>query len=399
MVTSATLAHSVRRQSVFGLILLLLLTGTAYSQSKLAPRLHDSFGQISSEDVMARLDFFAIELQKQPYAVGHIVAHGPEGETGGTGRHILNISKEYLINTRGIEPRQIEITYGGRFRDPSDVFTELWIVPAGANPPKIRRYAKELKPISGKFASGGGWDGSIEEFGYPGDVTLAALADRLRLQKESVAYLVGYSHPDAPPGAWRRVAKEKMARLTQSGIGGGRIKILFGGSRTIVEDDDGHHEIDENQVIVDYWILPSDSPAPVREGKPEKTPKTAVHIGSYEKWILSDPERARLAFEGFADPLKADKLLRVCLIVYEALPNDDPSPPFPGEPPDVDRHKLVEDWKKRLQEKFGIDENRIIILKAGAREMDLAVVDVWVVPIGAPLPDPHPNASENEVEP
>lgn len=374
-------------------ISLLLFQGDpARSQIKLAPRLYDSYGRINTEDVMARLDFFAIELQKHPHAVGHIVAHGPEGETGGTGRHILAISKEYLVNTRGLEASQIETIYAGRYKNPDEVFTQLWIVPAGANPPNIKRYSKELKHLTGKFASGGGWDGSVEEFGYPGDVTLAALADRLRNQKESVAFLIAYSHPDAAPGAWRRVAKEKVARLTQSGINSERIKILFGGSRKIVEDDHAQH------VTLDYWILPSDARPPAREGRREKTPKTAVQIGSYEKWGLSDPERERLAFEGFADLLKADERLRVCLIVYAELPNDDPSPPLPGEPPDIDRNKLVQKWKKDLQEKFGIDENRIIILKAGAREIDATMVDVWVVPIGAPLPDPHPAETETPEE-
>ena len=54
----------------------------------------------------------------------------------------------------------------------------------------------------------------------------------------------------------------------------------------------------------------------------------------------------------------------------------------------------MQKWKKDLQEKLGIDENRIIILKAGAQDIDLTVVDVWVVPIGAPLPDPHPAETE-----
>ena len=368
-------------------LLLPFLTGAAPGQIKLAPRLTESYGQINAEDMMARLDFFAIELQKHPHAVAHIVAYGPEGEIGGTGRHILSITKDYLVNSRGIDPTQIEISYGGRYKDPSDVFTELWLVPAGAGPPKIKRYSSELKLKSGKFASGAGWDGPVDGHGYPGDVKIAAFADHLRNEKESVGYIVGYNHPEAAPGAWRRVAKEKATRLEQGGIKSERIKIVFGGSRK--------QEADLPQYVeLEYWILPSNAAPPVRTDRRETTPKEAMQIGSYSKWELGHSEHERTVFEGFAEVLKADVQLRVCLIVYAELPEDDPSPPLPGEPPDIDPNKLVQQWKKELQEKFGIDENRIIILNAGARESEFTIVDVWVVPIGAPLPDPHPPETE-----
>jgi hypothetical protein len=140
------------RQSVWGILLLFpFLVAVATAQTKTEARLQQSYGAINSEDVMARLDYFAIELQKQPHAVGYIVSYGPEGEGSGTGTHVLNLSKDYLVNTRGLEPNQVETIYAGRFKDPMDLLTELWIVPMGAMPPQPQRYTSKLKHVSGKF--------------------------------------------------------------------------------------------------------------------------------------------------------------------------------------------------------------------------------------------------------
>jgi hypothetical protein len=56
---------------------------------------------------------------------------------------------------------------------------------------------------------------------------------------------------------------------------------------------------------------------------------------------------------------------------------------------------LVEKWRSELKEKFGIKENRIIVIPAAADESNEGTVDVWVVPHGVALPDPY--ASLNDV--
>jgi hypothetical protein len=196
---------------------------------------------------------------------------------------------------------------------------------------------------------------------------VAALAERLRNQTDSVVYMVAQSHNDAVPGAWRRVAKGKIIQLEAQGIKNERIKLLYGGPRKKEEDDY------DQRVTLTYWILPANARPPVREGRREKTPKVAMQIGSYSQYDLKHPESERLIFEGFAEVLKTDARLRVCIIVYAELPDDHEAVRLPNELPDIDRNKLVAKWKADLQDKFGISENRIVILQAGAQEMSYRI--------------------------
>ena len=373
----------------------IFLLGVAVAAQVASPRpkSFDSYGAINSEDALARLDNFAVELQKRPDSVGYIVSHGPEGEGSGTGKHLLRISRDYLVNSRGIEPNQVETVYAGRYKNPVDVFTQLWIVPFGSIPPEPRRYSNKLKAVTGKFADGEGWDGEQDGLSGPyfGNVTVAALAERLRNQPNSVAYIVAFTHRDATPGTWRRVAKMAATDLQAHGIQTDRIKILFGGT-TKPEGDDY-----PERAKLQYWILAANAPPPLKGGRRERAPKAAVQIGAYTQLKLKDPDNERLIFAGFADVLRADEQLRLCIIIRAELPTGE-SDLLPDEPPNVDQNKLVEKWKTELQEKFGVKEARIFILQAGAQENIPATVDVWIVPPGAALPDPHAVDNPSELQ-
>jgi hypothetical protein len=192
-----------------------------------------------------------------------------------------------------------------------------------------------------------------------------------------VAFNVG----DVTPGTWRRVAKRVVADLQDDGIEAERVKIIFGGKLKGTEDEYADAK-------VQYWILPNDAPPPVKEAKPERTPKEAAQIGSYYQFELKSARDERRIFEGFADVLRADAQLRVCFIVRDEIP-DAEKQLAPGEAPDIDEAKLVEQWKSELQAKLGIKENRIFILRGGLDEYRGGQVEVWVVPLGASLPDPY----------
>src|SRR5262245_57053960 len=92
-------------------VLLVLSSGPVSAQTgKRPPRAirFDQFGQLGHCDVTARLDNFAVQIQNQPSAKGAIVSYAPEGEGYGTGKQVLEVIKDYLVNSRGLPPDRIE---------------------------------------------------------------------------------------------------------------------------------------------------------------------------------------------------------------------------------------------------------------------------------------------------
>lgn len=99
------------------------------------PRPFDEFGNIARDDEKARLDTFAIQLQNEPGAVGHVVIYPARAERPGTAQRRADRIREYLTLTRGIEPGRV-VTRLGPERDALTI--QLWIVPAGADSPPIQ---------------------------------------------------------------------------------------------------------------------------------------------------------------------------------------------------------------------------------------------------------------------
>jgi hypothetical protein len=92
----------------------------------------DEYGNIRFNDEKARLDNFAIELQNDPTAQGYIIAYGGRVGRRGEAQARADRARNYLVNTRGIDPSRI-VTVDGGFRE--DLTVELWIVPSGAEQP------------------------------------------------------------------------------------------------------------------------------------------------------------------------------------------------------------------------------------------------------------------------
>ncbi len=200
---------------------------------------------------------------------------------------------------------------------------------------------------------------------------------------------MAFNEKSSPPGTWRRIARRATADLEGYGIKADRIKIIFGGVTKKAEDI-----TDEREALVQIWVLPSDAPPPAKEAQPERTPKKAFQIGTYNDYLLKDKEQERLIFAGFADVVHADKNLNLYIITRpQILLKEKISP---NEPDDIDTQKLGEKWKSELVEKFGIDENRIFVIKAAADDVREGEIEVWVTPPGIPLPNTY--ATEEEVE-
>lgn len=347
-------------------------------------RFFDSYEWGGSDDAGARVDNFAVALANSPDMIGYVICYGPQGDGSGTGNSLLLATKSYLVNVRGIEPERIQTIYGGRYKKLTTVATEFWIAPLGADAPKPKRYKSKIEKITGKVLEYEGWDGFPDgaEGVSAGNVRLAAFADTLRQQPQTTAYIVAFNFPNSSPGTWRRIAKQEASELQSDGIESDRIKIIYGG---ITKDKGGGYN-NSQSANVQLWILPSDAPPPLKEAAPERTPKEAVQIGAYEDYLLKYPDRERPIFEGFADVLRADRQLNVCIVIRPRIEGEERYT-LPDEPPDIDPQKLAEKWKMELMEKFGVEEKRIILLPAASDEFHEGLIEVWVVPPGAPLPD------------
>lgn len=99
------------------------------------PRRFDEFESQAFDDDKARLDTFVIELQNNPDSQGYIIMYQGTDKTSMRSRRVELLNKrtlDYLVNTRGIDPRRIWIVEGGKR---AKTMYELWIIPPGAQPP------------------------------------------------------------------------------------------------------------------------------------------------------------------------------------------------------------------------------------------------------------------------
>jgi hypothetical protein len=93
----------------------------------------DTCCSCSYDDLKARLDNLAVELQNDPSTTTYIFAYGGRTSPSGQAGRLLARSRDYLITDRGIDASRIVQVNGG-FREEDCV--EVWIVPRGATPPQ-----------------------------------------------------------------------------------------------------------------------------------------------------------------------------------------------------------------------------------------------------------------------
>ncbi len=94
-------------------------------------RRFDEYSLISFRVEKARLALFADQLKSEPGTMGFIVTYGRRNTRADITRRAER-AKNYLVKKYGIEPRRIEIVFGG-YRERQT--TELWIAPTGAPRP------------------------------------------------------------------------------------------------------------------------------------------------------------------------------------------------------------------------------------------------------------------------
>jgi hypothetical protein len=118
---------------------------TAPERKVIVAREFDECNNCTFDDQKARLDNLAIELQNDPSTRAYIVAYGGRTSPIAQVELLMNRSRDYIVEQRGIDASRI-VTVNGGFRENDSV--ELWVVPSGAAPPQATPtvQAGEVKP-------------------------------------------------------------------------------------------------------------------------------------------------------------------------------------------------------------------------------------------------------------
>ena len=386
--------------AILGFFLVALIVGASAQDHEPPSAVRiDQFTQLGHCDVTGRLDYLATKLNENPSATGAVVTYAPEGEGGGTGKQVLEIIKDYLVNARGITPDRLKMIYGGRNSDKHQSETELWIVAKGARPPKPEKRESDVATFQGLYYEGPDYDDFGVEIepemgpGIGGSVN-ASLADILHEQKNAVAYVVVYSGENLTPGAWRRIGEGDIESFKERNVEPNRFKLIFGGQA--------------KETRVQYWVLPNNAPPPVADAGSEKALAQTIKAGDFQGYNLDEENNQKAIFSRLSEILTLDKTVRAFLVVrldqpdpegqaqptaVELQTTEDPA----EEKPPVDLTKLVEKWRTELANTHKIGPNRLIIVFTS--EPFSNYLSLWIVPKGAPLPNPHeeiPEAPEDD---
>jgi len=255
-------------------ILLLLVSilcfhtiAAAQTNSPQATKL-DEFGDVYPTDAAARLDFFAIELQKQPSANAFIVGYRSHHDLPGiTGRR-LDWMKNYLISLRGIDAQRIKTVDGG---ETSCLTYQFWLVPPGTAPvPRNDAWSRAFDnlEVARKFDEYR-WDAPHaipDSFSVDYAGGLEGFADALRKEPRSFGYLIAYSEyrfdlvgePERlvrratidPPGtALKYLNQLKRILVKNLKVSPAKVRLLDGGYR--------------DSRAIEFWIVPRGAYAPV----------------------------------------------------------------------------------------------------------------------------------------
>lgn len=120
-------------------------TVTAPERKVIVAREFDECDNCTFDDQKARLDNLAVELQNDPSARAYVIAYGGRYSPLAQVEVLMKRARDYIVEQRGIDASRLTIINGG-FREDDNV--ELWVVPAGATPPRATPtvQAGEVKP-------------------------------------------------------------------------------------------------------------------------------------------------------------------------------------------------------------------------------------------------------------
>lgn len=215
-----------------------------------ARKVDEFIGEVDYEDLIARLDNFAIELQNLPNAQAHVIVYRGRRDPPGISHRLALTAKDYLVLQRGISPNRVVTSDGGMS---GCLMYELWLVPAGAAPPERRftyRYPKRDSGSAYLFdtLSYSLPHDEVEAYsnGHEANTYLDAFATELKENPRSRGYIIAYAQYCAdcryegnrprvlrdPAGTVTDILKEKKNYLVQRhGINPARVTTVDGGYR------------------------------------------------------------------------------------------------------------------------------------------------------------------------
>lgn len=356
----------------------------------------DEFGRLYACDAGARLDNFAIELEKSNDSVGYIFARDAR-DSGPFKAHLWGEElRDYLVNVRGIVESRVRLLDADRVAG-EELRMELWVVPEDAEPPAVPPLSekKAARPFAGKFNEYYAYDGTVfydvdggESGSYSIGIDHAAFLETLKRQPDSQGYIVVYARPDKYPTYWRNVATREQQKLAGDGIGVERLTVIRGGvykSRrkgVRSEDEDDTMETDR----IELWIGEKGKP-PVKH-KPEKAIlREAARVASLDGYSSDDEQINIWALDNLFEALRATQNGTACIVIFPSGDSDD------GLTVDSEGHEkkrpsvfqVAETLKAELLRR-GIAENRVVLMQGPAE--DFGTIELWAVPYGAAMPDP-----------
>jgi hypothetical protein len=361
----------------------------------------DEFGRLHGCDGGARLDNFAIELESVPGAKGYIIAHDARERLRGAahawGSHFL----KYFVEIRGLDASRFVLVDAADVPG-QDLSMELWLVPAGAEPPAFKPPGKkEARPFKGKYAELGVFNettfydtegGSAGSFGD--GIIYSSFAGLLKKQPESQGYVVVYSPPGAAPGYWRRAGTRERQKVSRDEVAAGRMTVVNGGVVPVKKKKAAAAGDEEEETYgrVELWVGTKDSP-PVRHVEEESSLTQASLLGS-NSFTWEEKEVADWMLHNLAEAMRADQRSVGCINVYPGDGSGVPTGEGGADQPAPDVLKIAEGWKAELLKKYGFDPLRVVVQSGPVEDYGTGRLEVWAVPQGAPLPDPFAKTEE-----
>jgi hypothetical protein len=127
------------------------IISSAQSKQIEPSRKYDEFAGFNCEDMMARLDNYAIALQTEPTLQSYIVSFGSHRYQIIEAQAWAIAARDYLISNRGIDAKRIVMLYGGNRKDHA---MELWLLSNDLYPSTtnmVRPKGMKLKKIRTKY--------------------------------------------------------------------------------------------------------------------------------------------------------------------------------------------------------------------------------------------------------
>lgn len=204
----------------------------------------DEFGDIMASDLIARLDYLAVQLQNAPNTKAFIVVYRTGRDLPGLSNRYAHRMEGYLVNSREIDPARIVTVDGG---EASCLTQEIWIVPPGATPkPRDDAYQRSYHPAVYKFDEHYlGDKGELYYWRDSGNDLYEGFGLELQKNPKSIGYLITYS----PRGRKTRPSAAKEFLTRHFGIKPGRINSIVGGYR--------------ERPVVELWIAEGKGAVPI----------------------------------------------------------------------------------------------------------------------------------------